>query len=113
MMYTRKELEQLMVEGIGAAMQDFMAKQSSGILVAVAVRENLGKLYHRLLLRHAEDVGYYYHQTYSQEALYVIEKKWTHPNPLSVTFKRSPRQSHRACVGLHAGERRSTLATGA
>ncbi|WP_338567374.1 hypothetical protein VRC02_15680 [Erwinia sp. E_sp_B01_3] len=75
MRYTRIELEQLMVEGVGEAIHDLMFRHDTVLLIAAAIRENLGKLYHRVLIRHAEAAGYHYHQAYRQEALYVLEKK--------------------------------------
>ncbi|WP_414148389.1 hypothetical protein ACMGGR_06005 [Erwinia sp. BNK-24-b] len=74
--FNRKELNKLLVQGIGAVIVDFSRHRQPMMLTAVAIRKNLGRLYHRLFLRHARAAGYFYHQSYAQEALYVIEKQW-------------------------------------
>ena len=102
MAFTRRELESLMIEGIGGAIADFMQRHQPALLVAVAIRENLGRLYHRLLIRHAAGAGYIYHQTYVQEALYVLEIKRKSAHPQGLINKIIPRRGYRAVVGLPA-----------
>lgn len=102
MRYTRGELEELMVRGIGAALEDFSRRHQPLMLVAVAVRENLGRLYHRLLLRYAGAAGYFYHQSYMQEALYVIEKNRERAEPAEIGRQAWQRRDYRAVAGLYA-----------
>lgn len=99
MNFTRSELEKFMVQGIGAAIEDFSQRHRPMMLVAVAIRKKLGRLYHRLLIRHAEAAGYLYHQTYVQEAIYVIEKKSKSAKPeRAPTFQRG---DYCAIAGLY------------
>ncbi|WP_380179382.1 hypothetical protein [Kalamiella sp. sgz302252] len=102
MRYTRKELEMLMVQGIGAAIKDFSRRRQPLMLVAAAIRENLGRMYHRLLLRHAEAAGYFYHQSYVQEALYVIEKNRESAQPAQLSRPTRQRRDYRAVAGMYA-----------
>lgn len=100
--YTRVELEQLMVEGVGEAIHDFMFSHDTVLLIAAAIRENLGKLYHRILIRHADAAGYHYHQTYRQEALYVLEKKGIEPQYAEIFHREFvPGRSYCPLFGLH------------
>lgn len=75
MFFSRRELEKFLVEGIGLAIGSFLREQASASLIAVAVRQALGHLYDNLLQRYAVRKGFYYHRTWVQEAVYVIEKK--------------------------------------
>jgi len=100
--FTRGELEALMVQGIGAVIEDFSTRHRPMLLVAVAVRENLGRLYHRLLIRHAAAAGYLYYQTYVQEALYVIEKNQGSAEPAATVRQTFPGRDYRAVAGVYA-----------
>lgn len=111
MAFTRSELATFLLQGPGQVMMDFMRRQPQATLVAIAIREGLGRMYHQLLTRHAAQSGLIYNQTWTQEAVYVVEKRrksYSHAanQPWQATaggrYRRC--QSHYASTGRSAAQ---------
>ncbi len=75
MAFSYSELVRFLAEGVGQAVESFLQHQLVASLLAMPIHPALGKMYDRLLRRHAAEKGFIYNQTWLQEAVYVIEKK--------------------------------------
>ncbi len=72
MRFNKDELQEFFTKGIGAAIYDFVVKHHPHAVIAVPIRPGLAILYDEILRDCAQNMGYYYNESYKEFGLYVI-----------------------------------------
>jgi len=73
MNYTLDELYELLVAGIGSAIQHFVQHLHPHAIVAIPTRPGLGKLYDEIMREYSLSLGYHYNESWKEYSIYVLE----------------------------------------
>ncbi|MEI2263953.1 hypothetical protein [Erwinia sp. CGal63] len=75
MRYSKDELQEMLLKGIGEAIAIFIQEHAPCVLIALPARPGLARIYDRLLNAQAMYSGYRYITHYKEDGIYVIEKR--------------------------------------
>jgi len=73
MHYDFAEFRELLRDGVGAAMHDFITNVSPKALIAIPDVDEFGPIYSRLMKHCAQKLGYNYNGYFEEYSVYVIE----------------------------------------